>query len=42
MTIPRSAVLRMGNASEESCRENQNTHFTFSDFFPSENCSFIR
>ena len=26
-------VLRMRNISDNSCRENQNTHFLFSDFF---------
>jgi hypothetical protein len=29
----RSFLLRMRNVSDESCRENQNTHFVFSDFF---------
>ena len=28
-----SALLRMGNVSDGSCRENQNTHFVFSKFF---------
>ena len=29
----RSFLLRMRNVSDESCRENQNTHFVFSNFF---------
>ena len=32
-TISRSALLRMKYVSDESCRENQNTHFVFSNFF---------
>jgi hypothetical protein len=32
LIIPRSVMLRMRNVSEKSCRENQNTHFIFSDF----------
>jgi hypothetical protein len=32
MIICRS-VLRMRNVSEKSCREYENTHFMFSDFF---------
>jgi hypothetical protein len=27
-------ILKMRNFSYKSCRENQNTHFTFSNFFP--------
>jgi hypothetical protein len=34
MTISRWILLRMRNVSHTSCRENQNTHFTFSNFFP--------
>ena len=34
MTISRWFILRMRNVSNESCRENQNTHFMFSDLFP--------
>jgi len=34
MTIWRSVLLRMRNVSDKSCRENQNTHFAFSNFFP--------
>ena len=30
----RSVLLTMRNVSDKSCRENQNTHFVFSDFFP--------
>jgi hypothetical protein len=36
MTISRWILLRMTNASNKSCRENQNTQFLFSYFF-SEN-----
>ena len=35
--ISRSFVLRMKNVSDKSCRENQNTHFVFSNFFSPEN-----
>jgi hypothetical protein len=31
--ISRSDLLRMRNVSDKSCRENQNTHFMFSNFF---------
>jgi len=34
MIISRLILLRMRNISDKSCRENQNTHFVFSDFFP--------
>jgi hypothetical protein len=34
MIISRSIFLRMGNIPDESCRENQNTYFMFSNFFP--------
>ena len=37
MTISRSVLLRMRNVSDESCRENQNTHFMFNKFFFFEN-----
>jgi hypothetical protein len=33
MTICRRIILRMRNVSYESCRENQNAHFMFSNFF---------
>ena len=29
-----SFLLRVRNVSDKSCRENQNTRFVFSDFFP--------
>jgi len=32
--ISRPVLLRMKNVSDKSCRENQNTHFVFSNFFP--------
>jgi hypothetical protein len=34
LNISRSVLLRMKNVSQKSCRENQNTHFTFSNSFP--------
>ena len=37
MKISRSFLLRMGNVSDKSCRENQNTYSLFSNFFPFEN-----
>ena len=33
MTVSRSILPRMRNVSDKSCRENQNTHFVFSNFF---------
>jgi hypothetical protein len=33
LIISRSVFLRMRNISSESCTENQNTHFVFSNFF---------
>jgi len=33
MIIFRSSLLRMRNVSDKSCREHQNTHFMFNDFF---------
>jgi hypothetical protein len=33
MIISRWILLRMRNVSDKSCRETQNTHFTFSNFF---------
>ena len=37
--ISRPFLLRMRNASDKSCRENQNTHFVFSNVFRK---SFLR
>ena len=34
MITSRSVLLTMRNVSYTSGRENQNTHFVFSDFFP--------
>jgi hypothetical protein len=31
--ISRTVLLRMRNVSDKICRENQNTHFTFNNFF---------
>jgi hypothetical protein len=33
MTISRWIRLKMRNAADKSCRENQNSYFTFSNFF---------
>jgi len=33
LTISRSVLLRMRNVPDKSCRENQNTHFMFSNSF---------
>jgi hypothetical protein len=33
LIISRSVLLGMRNVSDKSCRENQNTHFTFNNFF---------
>jgi hypothetical protein len=34
LIISRSVLLRMRNVSDKSCRENQNTHFVFSNISP--------
>jgi hypothetical protein len=34
MTISRWIIRRMRNVSNKNCRENQNAHFIFSNFFP--------
>jgi hypothetical protein len=34
LIISRSFFLTTRNVSDKSCRENQNTHFIFSNFFP--------
>jgi hypothetical protein len=34
MTISRWIIPRIGSVLDKSCRENQNTHFMFSNFFP--------
>jgi len=33
LIISCSVIIRGRNVSEKSCRENQNTHFVFSNFF---------
>jgi hypothetical protein len=33
MIISRSVLLRMRNVLDKNCRENQNTHFMFNNFF---------
>jgi hypothetical protein len=40
--ISRSFLLRMRNISDKSCRENQNTHFVFSNFFFLKIVPFVR
>ena len=40
--ISRSVLLIMINASDKSCRENQNTHFVFNNFFFSKILPFMR
>jgi len=37
MAVSRTVLPRMRNISDKSCREDQNTHFVFSNFFPPEN-----
>ena len=37
MIVSHSVLLKMRNISDKICRENQNTHFMFNDFFFSEN-----
>jgi hypothetical protein len=34
MIISRCILLIKRNISDKSCRENQNTHFMFNNFFP--------
>jgi hypothetical protein len=34
MTVSREMILRMRNVLGEGCRENENTHFMFNNFFP--------
>ena len=33
MTISRSVLLSMRNVSDRNCRDSQNTHFVFNNFF---------
>ena len=40
--ISRSFLLRMRNVSDNSCRENQNTHFLFSNLFFPKIMPFMR
>jgi len=37
LIISRSVLLRTRNVSDKSCREHQNTHFVFNNFFFFEN-----
>ena len=34
MAISLRILLRMGNVSDRSCTQNENTHFMFGNFFP--------
>jgi len=34
LIISRSVLLRTRNVSDKCCREDQNTHFVFSNIFP--------
>jgi hypothetical protein len=38
MIISRSVLLTMRNVSDKRCRENQNTHFMFNNFFFRKSC----
>jgi hypothetical protein len=38
MTVSRCMLLRMRNIWDKSCRENQNTHFMFNNFFFEKSC----
>jgi hypothetical protein len=38
MTISRWILIRMRNVSNKSCRENQNAHFMFNNFFSRKSC----
>jgi hypothetical protein len=42
MITSRRILLRMTNISDKSCRENQNTHFVFSNSPPPKKMSFMR
>jgi len=37
----RSIFLIIRNVSDRSCRENRNTHFVFSDFFPENRVVYV-
>jgi hypothetical protein len=41
MAVSRLLIFRKRNVSNKRCRENQNTHFMFSDFF-TKIVSFMR
>ena len=38
MTMSCWILLRMRNISDKSCRENQNTHFMYNNFFFQQSC----
>ena len=42
LILSRSFLPRMRSVSDASCRENQNTHFVFSNFFFSKIVPFMR
>jgi len=41
-TTPRRILVGMKNISEKGCRENQNTHLMFNNFFPPKMVPFMR
>ena len=38
--ISRSFLLKMKNVSHKICRENQNKHFVFRNFFPEKSYAY--
>ena len=42
LIVSRSLLLKMKNISEKSCRENQNIHFLFNNFFSPKILLFMR
>ena len=41
LIICHSLILRKRNVSDECCRENQNTHFMFNNFFSRKSCQLL-
>jgi hypothetical protein len=41
MILSRWILVRVRNVSDKNCRENENTHFTFSNFFPRKSCHVL-
>jgi len=42
LIISRSTLLTAGYVSDNSCRENQNTHFMFNNFFFLKKVPFMK